>query len=134
MFRKNAYLLGLAAVIALAVGVTGCKKKTMEDPAKSETAMVDQDVQKGKGLYDDAAKGNCASCHGPMGKGDGPAGAALKARDLTDASGYKQGATADAIAETIKSGVKGGPAMPARGDLPENERMQIAKYVVSLQK
>ena len=134
MFWKNARLLGLVAVVTLTVGVTACKKKTMEEPAKAETAMMDADAMKGKELYDAPAKGNCVSCHGTMGKGDGPAGAALKARDLTDASGYKQGAGADAIAETIKSGVKGGPGMPARADLPEADRKMLAKYVVSLQK
>ena len=133
MFWKNARLLGLAAALTLTVGVTACKKK-MEEPAKAETAMMDADAMKGKDLYEAPAKGNCVSCHGAMGKGDGPAGVALKARDLSDASGYKQGATADAIAETLKSGVKGGPAMPARPDLSDADRMMIAKYVVSLQK
>jgi mono/diheme cytochrome c family protein len=41
------------------------------------------DPAKGKAMYDQA----CASCHGPAGKGDGPAGAGLNppAADFTDA-------------------------------------------------
>lgn len=133
MFWNNARLLVAATVILFAFGMTACKKKAMEDEAP-KAAMMDEDTKKGKELFEAATKGNCASCHGMEGKGDTPVGQSLKARNLQDTASYKQGATADAIAETIKSGVKTGPSMPPRPDIAEADRKLIAKYVVSLQK
>lgn len=66
-------------------------------------------------------KSRCTMCHGPTGKGDGPAGAALnpKPRDLGDQAWQKS--VTDEHIETIIRG--GGPAvgkspmMPANPDL-----------------
>lgn len=55
----------------------------------------------------------CAACHGPAGKGDGPQGPMFKAPDLTRPD-WQQKTSDDAIASTIRSG-KG--AMP-KFDLP----------------
>ena len=76
----------------------------------------------GKG---DPAKGRekynqiCASCHGPLGKGDGPAAAALdpKPRDLSDAK-YVSTISDEQIFKTVKEGgaaVGKSPLMPAWG-------------------
>lgn len=50
---------------------------------------------------------NCANCHGATGKGDGPAGRALRVPDLT---GKQAKMTDDQIAGVIKSGRGGMPA------------------------
>lgn len=133
MFLKSARLVLLAAAIASFALSGACKKKTEDAPAAT---TMDASLEKGKDLYEKPEKGNCLSCHGATGHGDGPVGAAMnpKPRNLADAAGYKQGSSADAIAATIKTGVKGGPLMPPRPDLSEEDRMAIAKYVVSLQK
>jgi mono/diheme cytochrome c family protein len=63
----------------------------------------------------------CVTCHGPGGKGDGPAGAALspKPRDLSD-SAWQQSVTDEHIEKIIQSGgpaVGKSPMMPANPDL-----------------
>jgi len=65
-------LLVLALFFSLYLSLAAVKAETKGDPAA------------GKEKYDQI----CASCHGPGGKGDGPAAAALdpKPRDLSDAS------------------------------------------------
>lgn len=104
---------------------------------------ADPEVDKGKAIYNGA--GACFSCHGPEGKGDGAAAAALnpKPRSFiegvykydTDGDG-KTGTEAD-IFNIVTSGAAkfGGSAlMVARADLPEADRKAIAKFVLSLKK
>ena len=57
----------------------------------------------------------CASCHGPIGHGDGPNGAVLKASDLTRDEWQAKTSDAD-IATVIRSG-RG--RMPAFQELPD---------------
>lgn len=67
-------------------------------------------------------KTNCETCHGPQGRGDGPAGQALnpKPRDFHDKS-YMSKLSDQQWHDTIKNG-KPGTAMPAWGTiLKENE-------------
>ncbi|MCL2450055.1 MAG: cytochrome c [Polyangiaceae bacterium] len=72
-----------------------------------DTAQVNQ-------LVDLAWRQQCATCHGPAGRGDGQMGAMLRATDLTNAEW--QGRTSDAdIASVIKTGRN---RMP-RFDLPD---------------
>lgn len=47
-------------------------------PAKPQTA-----AERGAALVDASWSANCASCHGPEGRGDGPTGPMVKAPDLT---------------------------------------------------
>lgn len=83
------------------------------------------------------------TCHGPLGKGDGPAAGALnpKPRSFgqgdfgfdTDGDG-KKGTEID-IFNVVTSGAEkfgGSKFMVARPDIPEDERKAVAKYVLSL--
>jgi len=91
----------------------------------------------GKG---DPAKGRekynqiCASCHGPLGKGDGPAAAALdpKPRDLSDAK-YVSTISDEQIFKTVKEGgaaVGKSPLMPAWGGvLSDNDIWNVIAYL-----
>lgn len=77
---------------------------------------------------------NCASCHGPQGKGDGAAGAALNPRpaDLTQRP-YKYGCCETMIGKTLTSGVHG-TAMPSfASTLTDAQRSALAGYVATLQ-
>jgi mono/diheme cytochrome c family protein len=88
----------------------------------------------------DPAKGKekfeliCASCHGPGGKGDGPAAAALdpKPRDLSDPA-YVSTLTDDHIFKTVKEGgasVGKSPLMPAwGGTLTDDDIWNVIAYV-----
>lgn len=69
----------------------------------------------------DIYKTRCTMCHGPTGKGDGPAGAALnpKPRDLGDQA-WQKSVTDEHIEKIILSGgpaVGKSPLMPANPDL-----------------
>ena len=71
----------------------------------------------------------CVTCHGPGGKGDGPAGAALspKPRDLGDPT-WQQSVTDEHIEKIIQSGgpaVGKSPLMPANPDL--NSKPEVIK-------
>lgn len=67
-----------------------------------------------KSLVELAWARNCATCHGPIGRGDGPQGPMVRAQDLTRAEWQSQ-VTDEQIAEVIR---KGRNRMPAFESLP----------------
>jgi mono/diheme cytochrome c family protein len=99
------------------------------------------DAAAGKTVYDT----NCASCHGPTGKGDGPVGAALnpRPRDFslgefkfdTDHDG-KAGTDADLKSVITKGGAAfgGSPLMAPWGHLPEKDIDNVIAYIRTLKK
>jgi cytochrome c oxidase cbb3-type subunit 3 len=69
-------------------------------------------------------KTNCVVCHGTFGRGDGPQGAMMKARDLSDAAW--QAAITDAqIAESIVKGRGRMPPFP----LPASTVQELVRLV-----
>ncbi|WP_456447090.1 FTR1 family protein, partial [Thiolapillus sp.] len=82
------------------------------------------DLERAAGLY--ASK--CASCHGPLGAGDGPAAAGMEPPpvDFTDLERYRQ-RTLQGLYSTISHGVEG-TAMRAYDDLADNDRWALAFY------
>jgi cytochrome c oxidase cbb3-type subunit 2 len=97
-------------------------------PASAETTAL------GKELYTDAG---CASCHGPLGKGDGTQdmkdseGRPIKARDFTNGAFAGGGERID-LYYRFTTGMDGSP-MPGFGDsLDEKQRWAIVDYVLSL--
>lgn len=105
------------------------------------SAATAGDAEAGKASYD----ANCASCHGPMGAGDGPVAAALdpKPRNFGDAEfAYdtdgdgKTGTDAD-IANIVKQGAAafGGNVMMAPlPHLSDEEIANITAYIRTLAK
>jgi mono/diheme cytochrome c family protein len=87
-----------------------------------------ESIQRGQQLFAQ----NCASCHGPQGKGDGPAAVALnpKPADLTDAE-WKHGGSPQQIYSVITNGVPG-TAMVPWASIPEQGRWDLTNYVKSL--
>ena len=92
-----------------------------------------RDVQEGKALFDR----QCASCHGPGGRGDGPsaAGLATKPADLTD--GRVMNPLPDEFLVNVIRG--GGPAEglaptmpPFEKFLSEGQTLQVVAYVRTL--
>jgi len=93
------------------------------------------DVSKSKAIYDQY----CAACHGPTGKGDGPAAGALnpKPRDLSDKA-YARSLKDEYLIQITKDGgpaVKKSPLMPAMGKtLKEDQIKDLVAYLRSLAK
>lgn len=108
----------------------------------SSSAFAD-DLAKGKAVYDGA--GACASCHGALGLGDGPAAAALNPKPRSFAEGVysidtdgdgKPGTETD-LYNVIKFGAaKYGksPMMVGRADIADEDLKALVKYVLSLKK
>lgn len=103
-----------------------------EPPLPDEAALV-----AGKEVY---AKMQCAKCHGPTGKGDGPSapeltddsGLPIKPRDFSDASQFVGASDPRGVYQTFTTGLDGTP-MPSFADfLPEEQRWQLVWYVTSL--
>jgi mono/diheme cytochrome c family protein len=112
-------------------GVKGPKaeiKETTEGVKEEPKATPGEEASKGKMVAEakgDPAKGKaifmdkCSPCHGPEGKGDGPAGAAFnpKPRNLTDAN-YMSTLSDEHLFKVISEGgaaVGRSPLMPAWG-------------------
>jgi mono/diheme cytochrome c family protein len=76
---------------------------------------------------------NCLSCHGPLGKGDGKAGAILKPppADLTDET-WKHGSTDAEIFTVIRDGAKGTPMRGFAGRMTVKEIWTVLNYLRAL--
>jgi len=75
----------------------------------------------------------CSPCHGPEGRGDGPAGANLtpKPRNLTKKDGWKNGTRIEDVFKTLDEGIKGS-AMVSYDYLSKKDRMALVHVVESL--
>lgn len=128
--------LGLFACLTLAAcggtgGDEGAPPQGAPPPVASQAAPAADEVTQGKELF---LSYGCAVCHGEEGRGDGITSTAtpVKPRDFHDRGAYKLGNKPEDISRTIQGGITTS-GMPAYGHIPEDERMLIAKYVVSLQ-
>ncbi len=94
------------------------------------TMAFGQDATKGKAAFEQY----CASCHGPGGKGDGPAGGALnpKPKDLSNKA-YVSSLKDDYLKKLIKEGgpaVGKSPLMPPMGSaLKDDDVSNVIAYV-----
>ena len=131
-------ILSLSLAVAGSLALSQCKKKTEatdEAPAQEEQVTVESannaaDIAAGKALF---KKNGCVTCHGEEGKGDGPSGPALKARNLTKPDTFKQGTSQAEIAQSILTGVPG-TGMAPYASISEEDRMKIAAWIKSIQK
>ena len=103
-----------------------------EPPLPDEPMLV-----AGKGVYE---RMQCAECHGPVGKGDGPSAPGLEddsglpivPRDFTDAAQFVGDSSPKGVYRTFTTGLDGTP-MPSFADfLDEDQRWQLVWYVTSL--
>ena len=91
------------------------------NPVPSNTASIEQ----GNKLF----QANCASCHGPLGRGDGPTAASLNPRpaDLAAMAGHHPDGD---LAWKIENGR--GAMPPWKGSLSENQIWTLVNYIKSL--
>ena len=106
---------------------------TVAEPPLPDAAML----VAGKGVYE---RMQCAECHGPLGKGDGPSAPGLEddsglpivPRDFTEAAQFVGDSAPKGVYQTFTTGLDGTP-MPSFADfLDENQRWQLVWYVTSL--
>ena len=114
--------LGLAAYGAVQNGASA-------DAAKNPVPVNATTLAEGKQLFTK----NCMSCHGPLGKGDGKAGATLKPppADLTDEM-WKHGSTDAEIFAVIRDGAKGTGMRGFAGRMTTKELWTVLNYVRTL--
>lgn len=138
MFTSLARIPGLAATAALLLAVGGgalgpsmAKAQTpwaAPAPEKAKKSPLPHDkkaVERGEKI----TKVNCVACHGPGGKGDGPAAVALNPKPADWTSKRVQDDTDGELFWKITTG-RG--AMPAWRQLPESDRWAIVQYIRSL--
>ena len=75
---------------------------------------------------------NCVTCHGPGGKGNGPAAAALPPPKPADWTSAKVAGETDG--EIFWKITNGRGAMPPWKHLPEKDRWDLVNYIRTLQK
>lgn len=88
------------------------------------------DPAKGKALYEK----HCVACHGPQGKGDGPAGKVVKppAADFTSAASKKKSEAE--LLQTVENGKPGTAMVPWKTQLSQPELNDVIEYVMTLRK
>ena len=128
VFEKS---LGIAIVAITLLVATGAAIVSAQGPwvAPADAKAVKNPV-KGIGNAKKAVETNCVSCHGPGGKGDGPAAAALPPPKPANW-------TSDAVQKHSDGEIfwkisNGRGAMPPWKHLPENERWEIVNYIRTL--
>jgi mono/diheme cytochrome c family protein len=127
-------LTAMAATAVFVAGVVGAVwAQAAPGPwvAPADAKNVKNPVQ-GVGGGKKSAETNCATCHGPAGKGDGAAAAALpppKPADWTSPKVQQQ--TDGEIFWKISNG-RG--AMPPWKHLPDKERWELVNYIRTLKK
>jgi mono/diheme cytochrome c family protein len=75
------------------------------------------------------AKINCVSCHGPLGKGNGPAAVALNPKPADWTSKRVQD---EADGELFWKITNGRGPMPSWRHLPENDRWAVVRFIRTL--
>lgn len=108
-------------------------------PSSPETSDDDASVARGRALFLDTARANCAACHGQGGLGDGPTasdylddwGYPIRPRDLTSGV-YRAGQESADLWTVIAGGVKGTPMAAFGGTLTSDEIWDLVHFVQSL--
>jgi mono/diheme cytochrome c family protein len=100
-------------------------------PVDPETLMTPSPelVARGKTLFEN----NCAPCHGPQGRGDGPSASTMnpRPRDFSSSDGWKNGYNEPAIFKTLSEGIND-TSMASFDYLSRKDRMALVHYVQSL--
>jgi mono/diheme cytochrome c family protein len=74
--------------------------------------------------------GNCMTCHGPTGKGDGSGAAALEKKPADLSARVRAGATDGELFWKISEGRS--PMISWKGSLSETQRWELVNYIKSL--
>ena len=130
VFGKSvtAVVAGVALVVAVGLGAASAQEPWVAPP---EAKNLKNPV-KGIGTAKTIVETNCVTCHGPSGKGDGPAAAALPPPKPADWTSDKVAKETDGEIFWKITNSRG--AMPPWKHLPEKERWELVNYLRTLQK
>jgi mono/diheme cytochrome c family protein len=145
MRSQFAFLIGVVAIVGWTVGIAGqdhvheaaggqheATEHTHGDAAKlvNPVKPTDTSIAAGKKIYET----QCATCHGPSGKGDGKMAASItgaKPSDLTDPT-WKHGSSDGEIFTLIKDGSKGTGMRGYGSRLKPNDIWSVVNYIRTL--
>lgn len=116
---RSSFSLFLVLFVSLSL-LTGCSES-------NELAVVSSDAEAGKALYENF----CLSCHGPTGKGDGPAAATLQPRPA-DLAALLQTHDDKYLAARISEGKEGTAMVAWKNALSDAQIGQIVAYLRTL--
>jgi mono/diheme cytochrome c family protein len=108
--------LWLAGPLVIAALITSFDLAAQEYPP---------DVGRGKAVYEH----HCQSCHGPDGRGNGPAGESLKVRPADFHRFRSFLKSDDELLRTIEHGVVFSPMHSWRGQLTDGEMQDVVAYI-----
>jgi mono/diheme cytochrome c family protein len=129
-FLRSAAVAAVAAtLVAGAAMTTAWAQGEWKAPAEAKGT---KNPVKGVGNAKKNIETNCVTCHGPNGKGDGPAAAALPPPKPADWTSAKVASETDG--EIFWKITNGRGAMPPWKHLPEKDRWEIVNYIRTLQK
>jgi mono/diheme cytochrome c family protein len=129
-------IAGTVFVAGIGAGFVWAQGSDWKAPAEAKNVKNPLAGKKtDKTVLDDAKKlveTNCVTCHGPDGKGNGPAAAALPPPKPADWTSARVKAETDG--ELFWKISNGRGAMPPWKHLPETDRWKLIAYIRSLQK
>jgi len=98
--------------------------------SQPHAVVASGDPVKGKTIYEK----NCIACHGPQGKGDGPAGKVINppAADFTSAASKKKSEAE--LMQVIENGKPGTAMISWKSQLSQAELNDLIGYVMTLRK
>lgn len=132
LFTTTVLLLPLISISARSGNDDERLHNKSQDSSKALLAKAEPEGDPAKGM--EIFQANCAACHGPKGKGDGAAAAALdpKPRNLSDAE-YMSTLSNEHLLKVITEGgasVGKSPMMAAWGGiLSENDILNVVAYL-----
>ncbi len=108
-------------------------------PASLEPDNDAASIERGREIYLDGARANCAACHGDEGRGDGPSATAfedawgypVQPRDLTSGV-FRAGSRAADLYRSIATGINGTPMPAFAGSITPDEMWDLTHFVQSL--
>lgn len=125
-------MIWCAALLTIVIGACGGTPEPPPDPNAPVVHQVTPAMmEQGKATY----MANCAPCHGPEGKGDGPASATLNPKPRNHSnSEYMDALTDQKVADTVRMGgiISGYPNMPSSPHITGDDVPALIAYVRSL--
>ena len=121
---RAAVPLGVGAIIGGSF-VAGSGAAAMNAAVRNPVPPTQESVQRGAEIYAD----RCAICHGDTGRGDGPAGAALRPPPADFRVHLAAGHTDAQLFDWITNGFPGTAMPPFRDQLSPEDRWHVINYI-----